>query len=155
MKTLVMMPTYNEIETLEASVVNLLEHNPGLEVVVIDDNSPDGTGELAAQLAGGDKRIHVLQRSGKEGLGKAYLAGYEFGLASGFDYLVQMDADGSHRPQDLPAMLSAAKNFDLVIGSRWIIGGAVSNWPWYRQGISQFGNWYAGAMLDLGVADLT
>jgi dolichol-phosphate mannosyltransferase len=155
MKTLVMMPTYNEIETLEASIARLFEFNRDVDLLVIDDNSPDGTGALANRLAESDERIHVLHRSGKAGLGKAYLAGYDYGIRHGFDLLVQMDADGSHRPQDLPAMLEASQNYDLVIGSRWIIGGAVSNWPWYRQGISQFGNWYAGVMLGLGIRDVT
>lgn len=155
MKTLVMMPTFNEIETLEASIGRLFEFNPEVDLLVIDDNSPDGTGVLANRLAESDERIHVLHRSGKAGLGKAYLAGYDYGIRHGYDLLVQMDADGSHRPQDLPAMLEASENYDLVIGSRWIIGGAVSNWPWYRQGISQFGNWYAGLMLGLGIRDVT
>lgn len=155
MKTLVMMPTYNEIETLEASIGRLFEFNPNVELLVIDDNSPDGTGALANRLSEADVRIQVLHRSGKAGLGKAYLAGYEYGIKKGYDLLVQMDADGSHRPQDLPAMLEASQSYDLVIGSRWIIGGAVSNWPWYRQGISQFGNWYAGLMLGLGISDVT
>lgn len=155
MKTLVMMPTYNEIETLETSVLNLFEHNPNVDLLVIDDNSPDGTGALANRLATENSRIQVLHRSGKAGLGKAYIAGFEFGLLNQYALLVQMDADGSHRPQDLPMLLEAASRCDLVIGSRWIIGGAVSNWPWYRQAISQFGNWYASKMLGLRIGDVT
>ena len=155
MKTLVMMPTFNEIETLEASTQRLFEFNPGVDLLIIDDNSPDGTGALANRLASENPRIQVLHRSGKAGLGKAYLAGFEYGLKNDYQLLVQMDADGSHRSQDLPALIEAASHFDLAIGSRWVIGGAVSNWPWYRQGISQFGNWYAGLMLGLGIKDVT
>ena len=155
MKTLVMMPTYNEIETLEASTQRLFEFNQGVDLLIIDDNSPDGTGALANRLASQNPRIQVLHRSGKAGLGKAYLAGFEYGLRHGYELLIQMDADGSHRSQDLPALIEAANTCDLAIGSRWVIGGAVSNWPWYRQGISQFGNWYAGLMLGLGIKDVT
>ena len=155
MKTLVMMPTFNELETLESATLNLFQHNPAVDLLIIDDNSPDGTGALANRLAQSNPRINVLHRAGKEGLGLAYLAGYRYGLEHGYELLVQMDADGSHRPQDLPAMLEAAARCELVIGSRWIIGGAVSNWPWYRQGISQFGNWYAGFMLRTKIRDLT
>jgi glycosyltransferase involved in cell wall biosynthesis len=155
MKTLVMMPTYNEIETLEASTQRLFEFNQGVDLLIIDDNSPDGTGALANRLASQNPRIQVLHRSGKAGLGKAYLAGFEYGLRHGYELLIQMDADGSHRSQDLPALIEAANMCDLAIGSRWVIGGAVSNWPWYRQGISQFGNWYAGLMLGLGIKDVT
>ncbi len=155
MKTLVMMPTYNEIETLEASTQRLFEFNQGVDLLIIDDNSPDGTGALANRLASQNPRIQVLHRIGKSGLGKAYLAGFEYGLRHGYELLIQMDADGSHRSQDLPALIEAANQCDLAIGSRWVIGGAVSNWPWYRQGISQFGNWYAGLMLGLGIKDVT
>ena len=155
MKTLVMMPTFNEIETLEASTQRLFEFNSGVDLLIIDDNSPDGTGALANRLASENPRIQVLHRSGKAGLGKAYLAGFEYGLKNDYQLLVQMDADGSHRSQDLPALIEAAYHCDLAIGSRWVIGGAVSNWPWYRQGISQFGNWYAGLMLGLGIKDVT
>lgn len=155
MKTLVMMPTFNEIETLEASTQRLFEFNPGVDLLIIDDNSPDGTGALANRLASENPRIQVLHRSGKSGLGKAYLAGFEYGLRNDYQLLVQMDADGSHRSQDLPALIEAAHRCDLALGSRWVIGGAVSNWPWYRQGISQFGNWYAGLMLGLGIKDVT
>jgi glycosyltransferase involved in cell wall biosynthesis len=155
MKILVLMPTYNEIETLEASVANLFQHNPEVDLMIIDDNSPDGTGALANRIAQENSRVSVLHRTGKEGLGRAYIAGFREGLARGYQLFVQMDADGSHRPQDLPAMLEASVRCELVIGSRWIIGGAVSNWPWYRQGISQFGNWYAGLMLGLNIRDVT
>ena len=155
MKTLVMMPTYNEIETLERSVSELFRHNPAVELLIIDDNSPDGTGALAQSLADSEPRAHVLHRGGKEGLGKAYLAGMTWGLASGYELFVQMDADGSHRAQDLPKLLKMAKSDGLVIGSRWITGGAVRNWPWYRMMISRGGNLYAAAMLGSKLGDLT
>jgi glycosyltransferase involved in cell wall biosynthesis len=152
MKTLVMMPTYNEISGLEDSVRSLFEHNPDVDLLIIDDNSPDGTGELAEKLRS-DSRVNVLHRTAKEGLGKAYLAGYEWGLGRGYDLLVQMDADGSHRPQDLPKLLNAKA--DLVIGSRWIQGGAVANWPKHRELISRAGNLYARVTTGIGVGDLT
>jgi hypothetical protein len=155
MKTLVMMPTYNEIETLERSVSELFRHNPAVEVLIIDDNSPDGTGALAQRLSNEEPRAHVLHRSGKEGLGKAYLAGITWGLAKGYEFFVQMDADGSHRAEDLPNLLKVANSTGLVIGSRWIAGGAVRNWPWYRMLISRIGNVYAAAMLGSKLGDLT
>lgn len=155
MKTLVMMPTYNEIETLERSVLELFRHNPAVELLIIDDNSPDGTGALAQRLADSEPRAHVLHRHGKEGLGKAYLAGMAWGLEQGYELLVQMDADGSHRAEDLPKLLKVAKAEELVIGSRWIAGGAVRNWPWYRMMISRSGNLYAAAMLGSKLGDLT
>jgi glycosyltransferase involved in cell wall biosynthesis len=155
MKTLVMMPTYNEIETLEKSVADLFRHNPNVELLVIDDNSPDGTGALADNLSASLNAMHVLHRSGKEGLGKAYLAGIHWGMANGFELFVQMDADGSHRAQDLPKLLESAGLDQLVIGSRWVPGGAVRNWPWYRMLISRFGNFYAARMLGSNLGDLT
>jgi glycosyltransferase involved in cell wall biosynthesis len=150
-----MMPTYNEIETLEKSVADLFRHNPNVELLVIDDNSPDGTGALADRLAASLTAMHVLHRGGKEGLGKAYLAGISWGIANGFEFLVQMDADGSHRAQDLPKLLESAGLDQLVIGSRWVPGGAVRNWPWYRMLISRFGNFYAARMLGSNLGDLT
>lgn len=150
-----MMPTFNEIETLEHSVAQLFEHNANVELLVIDDNSPDGTGNLAEQLGRENQKIHVMHREQKQGLGKAYLAGIQWGLAQGFDYLVQMDADGSHRAVDLPALLTKANLTGLVIGSRWIPGGEVHNWPWYRKAISRFGNFYAARMLGSAIGDLT
>jgi glycosyltransferase involved in cell wall biosynthesis len=155
MKTLVMMPTYNEIETLDKSVADLFRHNPNVALLVIDDNSPDGTGALADSLVASLTAMHVLHRGGKEGLGKAYLAGISWGIANGFEFLVQMDADGSHRAEDLPKLLERAGLDQLVIGSRWVPGGAVRNWPWYRILISRFGNFYAARMLGSNLGDLT
>ncbi len=155
MKTLVMMPTYNEIETLERSVTELFRYNQGIELLIIDDNSPDGTGALATRLSEIHPGTHVLHRDQKQGLGKAYLAGMEWGLARDFELFVQMDADGSHRTEDLPKLLSQASKAGLVIGSRWILGGEVHNWPWYRKAISRFGNFYAAKMLGSDLGDLT
>jgi glycosyltransferase involved in cell wall biosynthesis len=154
-KILVLMPTFNEISTLESSVRQLLSINPQLDVLVIDDNSPDGTGYLADQLGKEDARVHVLHRSEKSGLGRAYIAGFRWGIAQGYELLVQMDADGSHRPEDLPALLAKAQEAELVIGSRWIPGGEVKNWPKSRQLISRLGNWYAAAALDSEIKDMT
>jgi len=154
-KTLVMMPTFNEIETLERSVTELFRHNPDVELLVIDDHSPDGTGELADRLASENPKTPVLHRAGKQGLGKAYLAGISWGITKGFELLVQMDADGSHRAEDLPKLLAQSSLEGLVIGSRWIPGGAVHNWPWYRKAISRFGNFYAARMLGSNLGDLT
>jgi glycosyltransferase involved in cell wall biosynthesis len=154
-KTLVLMPTFNEISTLESSVRHLISTNPDLDVLVIDDNSPDGTGYLADQLAKNNGRVNVLHRSAKSGLGRAYIAGFRWGTARGYELLVQMDADGSHRPEDLPALLAKALEAELVIGSRWIRGGEVKNWPKYRQLISKFGNWYAAKALNSKLKDMT
>lgn len=154
-KTLVLMPTFNEISTLESSVKHLISTNPDLDVLVIDDNSPDGTGYLADQLAKNNGRVNVLHRSAKSGLGRAYIAGFRWGTARGYELLVQMDADGSHRPEDLPALLAKALEAELVIGSRWIRGGEVKNWPKYRQLISKFGNWYAAKALNSKLKDMT
>ncbi len=155
MRILVMMPTFNEIETLERSVTELFRHNPSVELLIIDDNSPDGTGELAERLSKQHPKTHTLHRPGKQGLGKAYLAGIQWGLSQGYDLLVQMDADGSHRAEDLPKLITKAGLGNLVIGSRWIPGGAVQNWPWFRKAISKFGNFYAAKMLGSNLGDLT
>jgi dolichol-phosphate mannosyltransferase len=154
-KTLVLIPTFNEISTLKNSVTELLEVNPSVDVLVIDDNSPDGTGYLADRLALEDSRVHVLHRSSKAGLGRAYIAGFKWGIEAGYELLVQMDADGSHRPKDLPKLLAKSSEAQLVIGSRWVKGGEVANWPKYRQLISQFGNWYAAAALNSKLKDMT
>ena len=154
--TLVIVPTYNEIENLAPMVERVLKFAPAATVLVVDDSSPDGTGELADRLALADPRVTVLHRPGKDGLGRAYLAGFAVALAGGYDYVVEIDADGSHDPKELPAMLAlAADGADLVIGSRRVAGGAVRNWPWMRQAISQVGNWYARTMLRSRIGDIT
>jgi dolichol-phosphate mannosyltransferase len=154
-RVLVILPTYNERENLARALASLFEHNPQVEALVVDDSSPDGTGELATALAKSDPRIHVLTRPAKQGLGKAYLAGFGWGFERGYEFMVEMDADSSHRAQDLTAMLQAAKQADLVIGSRWVRGGAVQNWPLSRQMLSRGGNAYARIMLRSKIRDLT
>jgi glycosyltransferase involved in cell wall biosynthesis len=149
------MPTYNELEVLEGTVESLFESVPEIHLAIIDDNSPDGTGALADRLALKNKRISVIHRPQKRGLGLAYVEGFEWAVAHGFSHVVQMDSDGSHRPSDLPALLQEANSHDLVIGSRWVSGGEVKNWPAIRMLISRLGNRYAALMLGSGLKDLT
>ncbi len=151
----VLIPTYNERETLPEVVRRLREVVPSADVVVLDDNSPDGTGAVADALAAGDAQVHVLHRAGKEGLGAAYLAGFRWALAEGYDALVEMDADGSHRPEHLPDLLRAAADADVVIGSRWVRGGSVVNWPLHRKALSLGGNIYVKVLLGMPVNDAT
>lgn len=156
MKSLVIVPTYDESENLRWIVERILAAQPGVHVLVADDNSPDGTGDIADELAAGDDRVHVLHRSGKQGLGAAYRAGFAWGLDRGYDVLLEMDADGSHRPEDLAQILSASDDgADLVLGSRWVPGGGVVNWPWHRRLISRGGTAYARLMLGIPVKDAT
>jgi dolichol-phosphate mannosyltransferase len=155
-ETLVIVPTYNEIESLEGLVGRLRQSVPLAHILVVDDSSPDGTGALADRLAAADPGIRVLHRTGKQGLGTAYLAGFERALAEGYDFVAEIDADGSHDPDELPAMLVLAEaGADLVIGSRWVTGGEVRNWPWIRQAISKAGNWYARTVLRSRIRDIT
>jgi dolichol-phosphate mannosyltransferase len=151
----VIIPTYNERENLPAIVERLRISVPDADVLVVDDNSPDGTGELAEQFAAVDPRIHVMHRMGKCGLGAAYIAGFGWALDRGYAAVVEMDADGSHQPEQLPGLLNALDHADLVIGSRWTPGGRVLNWPWSRQLLSQGGNTYARLMLGIGLRDAT
>lgn len=153
-RVLVIIPTYNELENLPRIVPAVLAA-ADVEVLVADDNSPDGTGQLADEMAAADPRIHVMHRKGKEGLGAAYLAGFAWALERGYDVVVEMDADGSHRPADLPNLLNAVKDADLVLGSRWIPGGSVENWPKSREILSRGGNTYARVMLKVPLHDAT
>ena len=153
--TLVIIPTFNESENLESIVSRVQLHQPAAHVLVVDDNSPDGTGDIADKLAV-DERVDVLHRPGKGGLGSAYLAGFDWGIQRGFDVLVEMDADGSHDPAELAGLLNAIdRGADLVLGSRWIPGGSVVNWPKYRELISRCGNLYARLMLGIPLRDAT
>jgi dolichol-phosphate mannosyltransferase len=153
---LVIVPTYNEIESLPVLLGRLRQALPVADVLIVDDSSPDGTGELADRLAAADPGVTVLHRPVKQGLGMAYLAGFELGLARGYDYLVEIDADGSHDPTELVPMLELARGgAAAVIGSRWVPGGRVLNWPWLRQAISRTGNGYSRAVLRSGIRDLT
>lgn len=155
-EVIVIVPTYNEIESLEELLGRLRQSVPEADVLVVDDGSPDGTGRLADSLAARDPALSVLHRTAKQGLGVAYRAGFAHALSAGYSFIVEIDADGSHDPAELPSMLKAARaGADLVIGSRWIPGGRVLNWPWIRQSISRTGNSYARRMLGSRVRDLT
>jgi len=154
---LVVIPTYNERDNIADLVVRVLKQGDTLDVLVVDDNSPDGTGDIADRLAAANpKRVHVLHRSGRLGLGTAYIAGFQYGLAKGYDYLFEMDADFSHDPSYLPLFLEQmGEGYDVVIGSRNIKGGGVRNWPLARRILSRGGSLYARAILGLGVTDAT
>jgi dolichol-phosphate mannosyltransferase len=151
----VIIPTYNELENLEDIVSRTRRAVPDADILVVDDNSPDGTGELAEKFALTDDHVRVLHRTQKAGLGAAYLAGFDWALGSGYEVMVEMDADGSHDPAELPAMLAALADADLVVGSRWVPGGTVRNWPRSREILSRGGNAYARIMLRLSVHDAT
>ncbi|MFJ4296755.1 polyprenol monophosphomannose synthase [Curtobacterium sp. NPDC089689] len=155
-ESLVIIPTYDEAENIRAIVARTLAAtDASVHVLVVDDNSPDGTGDIADQLATETDRVHVLHRTVKDGLGGAYLAGFAWGLEHGYDKLVEMDADGSHHPEYLPWMLELADTNDLVLGSRWVRGGQVENWPWYREALSRGGNLYTRIALGIAVRDAT
>ena len=151
----VLIPTYNERENLPAAVRGVREAVPSADVVVLDDSSPDGTGEVADALAAEDPQVFVIHRPGKEGLGAAYLSGFRWALDAGYDAVVEMDADGSHRPEHLPSLLAAAEQADAVIGSRWVPGGSVVNWPLHRKALSVGGNLYVKVLLGMPVNDAT
>jgi dolichol-phosphate mannosyltransferase len=154
---LVIIPTYNEVDNIERIITRVHEHNPQVHVLVADDNSPDGTGDLADKLAAKDDRVKVMHRPGKQGLGAAYIAGFAWGLEHGYQLLIEMDADGSHQPEDLPRMLATLEqqNADLVIGSRYVKGGKIVNWPVTRQLLSRGGNIYIHVVMGMKVRDVT
>ncbi|WP_322761727.1 apolipoprotein N-acyltransferase [Frankia sp. Cr2] len=154
-RVLVCVPTYNERESLHNTVMRLRAANPDVDLLIIDDASPDGTGKIADGIAAADPRVHVLHRDAKNGLGAAYVAGFDWGLRHGYDILVEMDADGSHQPEELPRLLAALRDADLVIGSRWIAGGEVRNWPRSRLLLSRGANAYVRAALGMPLADAT
>ncbi|MCV2489094.1 polyprenol monophosphomannose synthase [Geodermatophilus sp. YIM 151500] len=154
-RVLVILPTYNEAESLPRVLDRLHASQPDAHALVVDDGSPDGTGTLAEQLAGRDPRVHVLRRTTKTGLGRAYLAGFTWARAHGFDVLVEMDADGSHPPEELPQLLAALDDADLVLGSRYVPGGRVADWPLHRLLLSRAGNRYTRWALRLPLADAT
>lgn len=152
---LVIIPTYNESESLPGVIARVRDSVPEADILVADDNSPDGTGSLADAIAAADPHVHVLHRAGKEGLGKAYLAGFAWGLDREYDVLVEMDADGSHRPEELPRLLAQIPHSDVVLGSRWVPGGAVVNWPVSRRILSQGGSLYTRLALGIPTRDAT
>lgn len=151
----VCVPTYNEAGNVEMIVRRIRNAVPTADVLVLDDNSPDGTGELADRLAAADPQVHVLHRAGKQGLGPAYLAGFAWAAERGYDAVVEIDADGSHQPEQLPDLLAAATDADVVIGSRWMPGGSVHNWPAHRKVLSVGANTYARLALGIHVRDST
>ncbi|MEU3599157.1 polyprenol monophosphomannose synthase [Streptomyces sp. NPDC006798] len=154
-RALVIIPTYNEAENIKKIVSRVRDAVPDADVLVADDNSPDGTGKLADELAAEDEQVHVLHRKGKEGLGAAYLAGFSWGLEHDYGVLIEMDADGSHQPEELPRLLTALKGADLVLGSRWVPGGRVVNWPKYREFLSRGGSTYSRLLLGISIRDVT
>ena len=151
----VIVPTYNERANIESTVGRVRRAVPDADLLVVDDNSPDGTGDLADKLAAEDSHIHVLHRAGKAGLGAAYIAGFHWALDEGYGVIVEMDADGSHLPEELPRLLDALAGADLVIGSRYVPGGTVVNWPKRRELLSRGGNTYARLMLGIKLKDAT
>jgi dolichol-phosphate mannosyltransferase len=149
------IPTYNEAENLPLLVPEVLNQDPGIDVLVVDDDSPDGTGKLADDLADGNPRVHVIHRSEKQGLGPAYRAGFARALELGADFVLQMDADFSHPPEKIREMLAAMEDYDVVMGSRYVNGITVVNWPIERILLSYYGNWYVRKVTGLPISDTT
>jgi dolichol-phosphate mannosyltransferase len=154
-RVVVVIPTYDEAANLAWIVGRLRRAQPDVDVLVVDDHSPDGTGEIADQLAAADPQVEVLHRAAKGGLGAAYLHGFAHALAAGYDVIGEMDADGSHQPEQLSRLLTALDDADLVIGARWVPGGSVVNWPLQRELLSRGGNLYVRLLLGIGVRDAT
>jgi dolichol-phosphate mannosyltransferase len=155
MRTLIIVPTYNELDNLRPLLEQVFSYAPDTDVLIVDDNSPDGTGKLADEIHEQNPRVSVLHRSGKQGLGTAYIAGFKYAIAHGYDAAFEMDADFSHDPCYLPDFLKAIEHADLVIGSRYVPGGDTPNWSFLRRFISGGGNLYARLMLDIPVHDCT
>lgn len=155
MKTLIIIPTYNEIENLPPLLSTIFSFVPQSDILIVDDNSPDGTGQLAEEMKAKDPRVHVLHRQGKLGLGTAYVAGFKYAIAQGYDAAFEMDADFSHDPRYLPEFMKAIQQADLVIGSRYIKGGSTPNWSLTRRLISGCGNIFARVVLGMPIHDCT
>jgi dolichol-phosphate mannosyltransferase len=149
------MPTFNEAGNINHAVEELFLHNANVDLLIVDDDSPDGTGQLADQLALTNSRVKVMHRKEKQGLGAAYIAGFNYAFDSNYEYVVEMDADGSHRAEDLQKLLAVCQGNDLVIGSRYVRGGLTQNWPLHRQWLSRGGNLYAKLMLGTKLSDMT
>lgn len=155
-RVLVIIPTYNEAENIESIVGRIRNAEPSVHILIADDNSPDGTGEIADRLASSDDHVHVNHRRGKEGLGAAYLDSFDWGLRQGYDVLIEHDADGSHQPEELHRLLDALANgADMVKGSRWVPGGRIVNWPKSRELLSKGGNLWTQLMLGVPIKDAT
>ena len=154
-RILVILPTYNEAENVVVLSGRVLGQDSRIEVLVVDDASPDGTGDLVDQARSSEPRLHLLRRPGKLGLGSAYLAGFRYGLEHGFDFIFTMDCDFSHDPVYLPGLIELLARHDMVIGSRYVPGGGIRNWPWPRRLLSRFANFYARTLLRVPVRDCT
>jgi len=154
-RVVMVVPTYNESMNLRWIVERVRTAQPGVDVMVVDDNSPDGTGKLAEELAAEDPQVQVVHRTEKAGLGAAYLNGFRVALDQGYDVVGEMDADGSHQPEQLHRLLDGLQDADLVIGSRWVRGGSVVNWPLFRKLLSVLGNLYVRILLGISVRDAT
>jgi dolichol-phosphate mannosyltransferase len=154
-RTVMVVPTYNEAGNVAWIIERLRAAQPSVDVLVVDDGSPDGTGAIADAIAAVDDQVHVLHRTAKGGLGAAYLAGFAWALDHDYDVIGEMDADGSHQPEQLQRLLTGLLDSDLVIGSRWVPGGSVVNWPWERELLSRGGNLYVRTLLGIGVRDAT
>jgi dolichol-phosphate mannosyltransferase len=154
-RIVIVMPTYNERQNLESIAGRVRAAMPTADLLVVDDNSPDGTGDIADKLAEADPHVQVMHRTEKAGLGRAYIAGFGWAIDRGYDVIVEMDADGSHQPEHLPSLVGALAHADLAIGSRWVRGGKVVNWPKSREVLSRGANVYTRLMLGLGVRDAT
>ncbi len=155
MKTLIVIPTYNEKENIQAIVPAVFDQGLGVEILVVDDNSPDGTASFVKEMQKKYPQLHLLSRPGKQGLGKAYLAGFRWGIDNGFDAITEMDADFSHRPQDLGPLLAKLKDHDFAIGSRYVAGGGTVNWGLMRKIISRGGGIYSRLILGFPINDWT
>ena len=154
-ETLIVIPTYNEVENIEPLIKEVLETVPQVEILVVDDSSPDGTGEVVKKIAQEDSRVHLLSRAKKEGLGRAYVAGFKWALDRGYSVICQMDSDFSHQPRHLPTFFETIKDCDVVLGSRYMPGGETEGWPLRRKLLSKGGNLYARLILGLPFSDLT
>jgi dolichol-phosphate mannosyltransferase len=156
MKTVVVLPTYEEAANVPDVLTRIRAAAPDADVLVVDDNSPDGTADEARRMAGELGRIDVLVRPVKNGLGNAYRTGFRVAIDRGYEVIVQMDADLSHDPSVIPTLVGAVSGgLDMAIGSRYVPGGEIPHWPWYRRALSKYGNWYAGAVLGIGIRDAT
>jgi len=154
-RAVMVIPTYIEIDNLADVVTRVRRAAPDVDILVVDDGSPDGTGALADAMAAEDDHVRVLHRTVKQGLGAAYREGFAVALAAGYDVIGEMDADGSHQPEQLPLLLGGLEHADLAIGSRWVRGGSVVNWPWHRLVLSRLGNLYTRLLLGIRVRDAT
>lgn len=154
-KILVVIPTYNEAENIPKLIPAVLQQAPNLDVLVVDDNSPDGTAALVKEMMATNPNVHIIEREGKQGLGTAYVRGFKYAIEHGYDYVFEMDADFSHNPNDIPVFLSHMKNYDLVIGSRYVNGVRILNWPMSRLLLSYSANVYTRLITGLPVMDAT